>query len=289
MFNINDFWGLREVDVFGLMYDYKKIISTGIQESHLKNLKKTFAKYSLKFTILDPQFDFCRQSLTYLISKKTIYLEKAKKAYEQNRFDIVGYYLGYPRCCIDFYYRQRDDSGGFIFKNFIKNIYANSDRLFWKLNNILNFDGRLKITRDKNYFNYEFMSFIKRVGFISLISHNPCSYDCRKSLKIAELNYKYSLLHHNYNYRLNFTILKKPILYINDFHFVIFEGYSKENYIQYNKVLLCLDQSKLKNSLFKGDQIKVHRNFVTILCGKKVIDKIRHKNQVLILPFDKAI
>lgn len=283
--NLKDFFGLREIDVLGLLYDYKKIISTGIQRVFLKNLLKTFIKYNLKFDALDSSFDYRKENKTYLISKKREYLKGVKKAYELKRFDIVGDYLGYPKCCVDFYHKQKKDSGYLVFRNFIKNIYNNSDKISWKLNNILNFEGRLN--PNKQIYTKEFISFINKIGFISLISHSPCSYDCKKSLKIADLNLKYSFLHHCYLDEL--TILRKPILYIDDFHFIIFEGYSEESSIRYNKLLLCLGMERFKNHLLKGNQIKIDKESVFILMDERIIVDIKYKKQILILPFDKSL
>jgi len=276
LFNIDDFFGLRTIDVFGLMYGYKKIISSYITETFLQKLTDAFSRHGLKYVVLDKSYDYKHSSLTYLISKKTKYLLDAKSAYKSGQFDVIGKYLGYPSCCVDFYC-----------KNFIKNdyasvdyiakIYHNSSRFYWKLNNILNFDGRIK----------KCIGYSKELApFISLISHCPCSYNCKKSLKIANINYKYYLLYKSLGLKY-YSILKMPVLYIDDFHFVIFYGASDNNSIQYRTMLYCLGERKIIPYLLNADRLTIYNNSVIIYKGTKMIKNFDYGKQILVLPFDR--
>lgn len=281
--NLNDFLGLRTIDVFGLMYDYKRIISISIKEAHLKSLKNTFIKYGLKYDILDESFDYKGKDTTYLLSKKAKYLKDSKKAYQLKRFDLIGRYLGYPECCVKFY-DENFLTGDHCPDDFLRAIYYNSNDFFWLLNNILNFDGRIKgVNLPRN-----FMPFIEKNGFVSLISHSPCSYNCKQSLKIALLNLKYFLLYCRPVIN-DLHILKKSILYINDFHFVILDGHSRRNSIKYNRVLVCLGLDRLKSFLLNGDKIEIDNKSLVVLKGKKIIDQANYNKKILLFPFDKSV
>ncbi len=281
---INDFRGLKEIDVLGLMYDYKKIVSTSIPESFVRNLKNTFVKYGLKYDTVDESFDFRGQSKTYLISKETKYLKAAKRAYKLGRLDLVGRYLGYPECCVKFYYEKLKFS---LSNSLLRDIYYNSNSFSWRLNNLLNFEGRTGGIKDLNLFR-EFTSFFKKTQAISLISHSPCSYDCRQSLKIAYLNHQYLLPYHRLPLS-GYLILKNPVFYIDDFHFAIFEGYSGKNSIEYSKLLTRLGVRQFKDYLLRGDRIKIDNNSATVFRGNRILGKISSHKKILILPFDKSI
>mgnify|MGYP001594173412 CR=1 FL=1 len=279
----NDFLGLREIDLFGLLYDYKKIISTGISEPFLKNLKNTFGRYGLKYDVLDESFDYQGRGKIYLIAKKKRYLERTKKAYKSRQFDLVGKYLGYPECCVRFYYKKflKAPSSS---DNLLRNIYHNSNNFSWRLNNILNFEGRIKGRNTPK----EFTSFVQKTSSISLISHSPCSYNCKESLKIANLNQRY-LFFHNRAHLNDYAILKKPILYLDDFHFIIFEGNSGEDFIRYRKLLVYLGLEQSKDYFLKGDSLKIDNNSALIFKDEREVAKKSYDKKILILPFDRLI
>ena len=79
------------------------------------------------------------------------------KALLENNLDTVSEYLGYPKCCVDFFIREA------------------------KINDLIDPINLI----DAKDFNYKNNILLSSIG-LNLISHIPCSYNCQESIKIAE-------------------------------------------------------------------------------------------------------
>ena len=280
--NYRDFWGLIPFDVVGLIHGYKDLISTGIAEEHSRSLEKIFTKHNLRYAKIGKDFDYKNKNVTYLIAKDPGVLKLAQKAYREHDFKLIGKYLGYPKCCVDFYFKNFILAGTNE-KFLLKKTYNNSQKLFWQLNNILNFDGRIKIQFK------EITDFIRRVGFISWISHNPCSYDCAPSLEIAQKNIKYVQCGFDSGraHETEKDYLISPILYFNDFKFVVFKGVSGKGFIKFKDIRASLGIGELEAVLKQGDKLVISDNIIKVLKNNKVISETRLRDKPMIFSFDK--
>ncbi|MBU2573285.1 MAG: hypothetical protein KKH28_04330 [Elusimicrobia bacterium] len=277
---LRDFQGMRTIDIVGLLYGYKKIISTGIEESRAGSIKKAFKKYGLLFDVLDEGYDYRKQNCTYIISKESAYVKSALSAYHARRYDIIGFLLGYPECCVRHHYgliSVRDTAD-----DFVRRCHANSANFFWSINNIVDFDGRLSGRKAAGLD-------LSVVPYRSLISHNPCSYDCKHSLKIAKMNrliLQKHVLHPGPES--DYSILAKPVLYADDFNLAILNGASGPAGVEYIGAAYILGFDGLQEKISAGDRIVVRGNGFSVLRNEKNILKKNLPEKPLILPFDRC-
>ncbi len=199
--------------------------------------------YSNKGLLVDKEDD--GNSIFYL-SKDRKDAEQAKRYDEKNEHIKLGELLGYPKCCCEFFNRY------FFIESQKNNDYflrtaENSENFNHLLNNALTcFD-------------------------ISLISHFPCSFSCKESIKSAEKNLdtvrKYS------GSMADFIegILKKPLVYTEEqgVH-VLTDAMVDGNIVEYSQVM-----SSSKNQMWKmfysGDKIVDSRFVYT---GKSLVAKL---------------
>jgi hypothetical protein len=133
-----------------------------------------------------------------------------------------GLLLGYPECCCRAY------SGNVHF------VPHPMKSMNWMLNHILNMESKVRederdlIERmDKN--NYKW-------GFY-LLPHIPCTYNCQQSLDFVSrifrqleesfTDFAYALQH----------LMQKPILLLDTYNFVVFDGRVKDNTIRYRSII----------------------------------------------------
>ncbi len=111
----------------------------------------------------------------------------------------IGILFGYPECCINEYIRFSETD---FFNKFMKN---NNDQPNFLINSYKNTENKFK-------FNY----LLNNISSKRLISHFPCSYECNKSIVIAQ-----TILDHNSeNRKKNITNnLKKSIWVIDENNF----------------------------------------------------------------------
>jgi len=278
--DLRDFCGMKSIDVVGLLYGYKKIISTGMAAGQAEGLKKVFRKYGLLCEALDAGLDYRKQNFTYVIAKKAAHIKEALAAYRANRFDLVGRLLGYPECCVRHHYglvKVKDSAD-----DFVRRCHANSADFFWQINNVLDFDGRLC---GRKAAGLDFSG----VRHASLISHNPCSYDCKPSLKLAELNR--ANLGKNIlrpGAESDYSILAKPVLYADDYNLAILDGTSGPGGVNYSGAAYILGFDGAREKIAAGDRIAVSGRVFSVLRGGKSIFKRTLAKKPLILPFDRS-
>lgn len=276
---LSDFSGMRGKDVVGLWYGYKKIISVGLEEGPAKKLEKVFGKYGFCFGAADARYDYRKTNRTYIISKKPAYIRAAVAAYNDNRYDVVGSLLGYPACCVRKHYALIHKKGPM--NDFIRRSAAGSARFLWELNNILDFDGRLCGKKAEGLD-------LSRVPHSSLISHNPCSYDCAPSLKIAKLNG--ALLRRHLALQgaeSDPALLARPVLYADDFNFAVLDGASAPGRAAYGGVLFSLGLEDIRKELAACDLAVVSGRSLALSRGGKPVLKKDFPEKPLILPFDR--
>lgn len=276
-FNLHDFYGLKDIDAIGLMEGQKKIISTGISEKYLPGIMAAADRYGLKIALLGPGWDYNGDESTYIISLEERFIEDAIKAYHKRRYDIIGALLGYPKCCVQHhlmtYSRARDDS--------IRRCHINSRRFIWPLNNMLDFDGRIWRVKPPEE--------VRGIRHISLISHNPCSYGCEKSLRIAATNYYHLCAHNGFeNVGKEYSVLAKPVFYADDFNFAILDGSTGDGTIEYDCALFTLGLKGMAKTIAAGDMLTLEGKRATFSRNGDIIQSKDFKKNPLILPFDSA-
>lgn len=275
--NLADFSGMRAKDVVGLWYGYKKIISVGLAGPAAKRLEKVFSRYGLRFEVTGENFDYRRRSGTYLIARDAGSLKKAAAAYAAQRYDTIGALLGYPKCCV----RRHFDiiTGKGLMNDFVRRSAAASRRFFWQLNNILDFDGRLNGAAAAG-------ADLSRLPHASLISHNPCSYDCARSLKIAELNRTLLARETGQLYAEGGPeLLALPVLYADDFNFAVLRGTSAGGRAAYKGAACVLGLDGIGKELKAGDQLAVSGRTLTVFSRGRAILRRTFAEKPLILPF----
>ncbi|HBA61202.1 MAG TPA: hypothetical protein DCZ92_10385 [Elusimicrobia bacterium] len=272
---LRDFNGMKSTDVLGLWYGYKRIISTGFAAGQLETLKAVFKKYGFLCGMLDKTHDYKKQGGTCILSRDPGHIKTALAAYAGNRFDLIGRLLGYPECCVSYHYKT-------FYKftdEFVRECSARSGKFLWPLNNVLDFDGRLKKVAAQPDFN--------GLGHASLISHNPCSYDCAKSLELAKKNYFYLNKHIRHpGPESDYSLLAKPVLYADDFNLAILNGKSVPGGAEFAGAAFILGFAGLEKELNAGGSLLLRGRVLSISRKGKVVLKKTLSKKPLVLPFD---
>jgi hypothetical protein len=278
---LSDFCGMKSLDIVGLFYGYKKIISTCLDPFLESSLRESFKKYGLVFLTLNQNKVNKNQQLTYIISKERTWLRQAAAAYKDLRYDVIGALLGYPACCCAMHHtsvRHGADPRGFV-----RACAGRSREFFWPLNNLLDFDGRLvgnKVPGQE----------ISRLRYASLISHNPCSYDCLPSLEIAAKNFAYLKKHIlEPGPESDYSALSEPVLYADDFNLAIFHGRSGPDGIDYSGTSCVLGLNGLREKLTAGDSVRTAGKELLIRKNGRTVFSKKLQKAPLILPFDKSV
>ncbi|MHB0996540.1 MAG: hypothetical protein ACYC2I_09250 [Elusimicrobiales bacterium] len=277
---LSDFAGMRAKDVVGLWYGYKKIISVGLSGAAAARLGKVFLKYGLRFAVLGENFDYRRRSGTYIVGRDEKSVRRAVAAYGAQRYDLIGALLGYPKCCVKRHCGIITGKGPM--NDFVRRSAAASGRFLWQLNNVLDFDGRLNGAGAAGLD-------LARLPHASLISHNPCSYDCAPSLKIAGLN-RALLLRETGEEDAEGgpAALALPVLYVDDFNFSVLKGASSAGRAAYRGVACTLGLKDIGRKIEAGDEAGVSGRTLTVwLKGRAILKKVLPVRP-LILPFDAA-
>lgn len=131
--------------------------------------------------------------LSMYVSKSQELAEQAKQLEAKNKHTELGILLGYPKCCSEFF------ENNFQIESKRKNDYT------------------LAALRNSNGFSFPFYTNIAiRHMDLTLLSHFPCSFTCKHSIKIAKNNLKiiekYSRRYHN----LISDMLKGAVIYTED-------------------------------------------------------------------------
>lgn len=278
--NLADFSGMRAKDVVGLWYGYKKVISVGLAGAAAKRLGKVFLKYGLRFEVLGDNFDYRRRSGTYVLSKEARCVRQALAAYSAQRYDLIGALLGYPKCCVRRHVGIITGKGPM--NDFVRRSAAASKGFLWQLNNVLDFDGRLNGPGAAGLD-------LSGLPHASLISHNPCRYDCAPSLKIAELNR--ALLRRETgeaDAEGGPALLALPVLYADDFNFAVLRGTAAGGRAAYRGAACVLGLGDLKEKIEAGDLAEVSGKTLKISLKGRVILEKTLPSRPLILPFGPA-
>lgn len=211
-----------------------------------------------------------KENATCAISRNK---ESAKLAANYLNVDIIeqGRVLGYPDCCCKQHQHlivsnKALDSSFVVFKT-----YRSTNKCSYLTNNLFNFCSRLG-TNQANFNNLNQYHKLNKNVFtffpwnLQYISHIPYRYDCPKSIKIGReirlILKKYApLIEEKINYS-----LAKPILFFDLFNLIVFNGFFKDNTINYSQIIPPF--FPLANPLIKyikrGNRIMVSDDKITI-------------------------
>ena len=149
-------------------------------------------------------------------------------------------------------------------------------------NNIFVFDSKLR-SNDIGIFlkNTEIFS-NDDVRNLFLIRHVPCSFDCKESMKIGNITLK--LLKNNFPDLTGkiVRVLKNPVLYWNYFEWIILNGRTKCDCIEYKELLdyKSLVEKQIKIMVENGNTIKITNEKMVISNNNVKIGEILRKNGI---------
>jgi len=268
--------GIWRQDLLSVIFNLRPCFRLEINDKNLTFLKRRLSGLNLKMTtyIYPPA-----QKLTAIIGKNKLILDQAKNIdlsfSGYHRIFKMGKILGYPECCINEFIKEfiaRQNLPLFSLKNCIR-----KDKLDFKLNYLYSFETRV-LAHPSTELNK-----LNRLDYLGwnkyLIPHIPCSFECRTSKKYAQKPFsiikKYSP---NYVQELKFY-LKNPILFINDYEFIIFKGRVNNNSIIYKKIINPnnLTKKPFLNMVNRGNQIVINNGNIQVF-----------KNNVLLKTFKKG-
>ena len=257
------------VDFLSLKHGLKKLVRLMVNDKkEYKELKKFAEKFKLKiahsnYKIKTKNGIFCEKVLPFkgrghffvYISKDNDTNEKAME-YEGNNFSKkddrkLGELLGYPECCIkNFIDKESEGRRDFVIEN-----YKSSGK-------------------SPNYL----LNFILDFSAFHLISHFPCSFNCKESEKISK-NLLEILKKENFLLsKETEEYLKMPILYSNNRNFILFNGTANENLIKYHDFYVFSSQKKAFRESFisnlkEGNEMKISdKNLVIFNDGNKIFE-----------------
>jgi hypothetical protein len=261
--------GIWIQDTLSVLFSLRPCIRFGLTKQKFFLLRRALPKLGLKGIIY----------LYREINKPVILIGKDKKtlkeAYlseksgDQSR---LGRFLGYPSCCIDSLYDNRDN---------IKTIplVTNSNTETapdFRLNYLLNLDSRIigdelkgleSIKGKYNNFN------------TYIIPHIPCSFDCKPTKTYAmELSKTMSIHFPEYLAELEAWI-KRPILWLSNLEFLPFDGHVKGNVLSYNKSYDTgnLFDRKIISTIIKGDSIEIEEGSFIVKKGDSLVTRVKER------------
>ncbi|MEM5806794.1 MAG: hypothetical protein QW474_00190 [Candidatus Aenigmatarchaeota archaeon] len=275
------FQGVQSHSLFSefvaVLSDIKPVLRTyAIRVDRYPLLKKICAKYNLKcehsnFRVFDDttiSTDNSGHFYVY-ISKEEQLAKEAKKVEE----DIItrkkadyeshlkfSHLMGYPECCFNFFFNKVNlfpaESHMIEFE-----AYKNTKKFSFYLNNLI---------RGDHY----------------LISHYPCTYNCRKSIQYAKSVLK-SIEKIKPALAIEFKkLLKYPVVkFLKVGHYLrLIEGEIHDNTITYSD---CWDTLSFDSKFKKGNKIEVHNSEIKIFRDSVLIDKYKKENEFdgVVFPF----
>lgn len=168
----------------------------------------------------------------------------------KNDDEAIGQVLGYPKCCIDFFIKNRE-----------KQQKLQNDYILPALNSSEGFKFPF-------YTNYAIRYFD-----ITLLSHFPHSFNCAESIKIAKNNLQCIKEYSNELANKFEAMLKSAVLYTENNGVFVFRDYKfKNNIFQFNEVKSTIN-NELLNLLNKSKKIEIiDKNEIKL--GNEIIEDV---------------
>ncbi len=253
----------------------KPVLIAGINMKFINQIRELCKKHKLH--LLVKNLDFHRtasdkSTVAYISKSRNL----AKQVYEAEA-DIddrkLGKLLGYPECCTNCFKNETsrlvNDKFSFVLHTFSKT----KGKPSFYANNVFNFESRLGNANKLSIFNKNIVILGKYPHYF-LISHIPCSYKCKESVRMGEEILK---LLENEDQQLAKNIisaLKKPFLVIDDFNWVSFDGKVDKNSIRYHKAEPFLTLYP-KDKFIQGNKVIVDSDKIKIFKDENLLHEIR--------------
>ncbi len=208
-----------------------------------------------------------------VISRNEKITEKLKEFLCNDDFKKIGVLLGYPKCCVEQLARGPEQK---IIQNILRRTKGKPS---YYVNNIFNLQNRLR-GRDAQDLK-KITSLNAESGGYSyyLIFHTPCSYDCKESIKIGRKVFEVLKKFDPETARTTEKLLKKPILFFDNFHWITFNGFAQKNDIFYQSISppFSLIEDRILEKIKKGDKISLKEEEVTVFNNGRVLDHLSLK------------
>lgn len=249
----------------------------------------------LKLKCLLPEKFLGRRGRHFQRAKKIVLLGKDLKTLKAAALawardgERWGCLLGYPRCCVRSYLKWKCSK----IKpkpDIIKRILCNMEKrakFDFRLNNVLNYFSRMDFNNPDDRSNYEsFMDFNSELDIPSkhVISWHPCSYDCPKSIKKADVIFSFMKYHAPGYAAMLEDMLAKPVLFWDKFKYVFLDGRVADGAINYKAA--APPRSLLSEDIYKliacCDKIKIGREQTGFYRNGNLIFSSSSPNPVLL-------
>jgi hypothetical protein len=235
-------------------------------ESQVKLIKSKFPDLIVSCS---KKVFFGKQQVCAVSKNKS--LAKQTAEYLDLGIEEQGKLLGYPKCCVEKHQNLCKNSLGLNSSLRIYQSYQGTKKCNFLTNNLFNFCSRLGKKKE----NFEFLNkyyhlnekhFPIPLWDLQIISHIPCSYDCKASIKIGK---KIDFLLKKYapaTEKIIRETLSRPVLFFDLFKLVLFDGYLKKNILYYKKIVppYFLLENPLMKNIKNGNKIIVHDNKIEI-------------------------
>ncbi|MFH0935840.1 MAG: hypothetical protein V1828_03150 [Candidatus Omnitrophota bacterium] len=211
-----------------------------------------------------------------LVGRSLSMLRKAAQADEAHDFQGMGFYLGYPYCCTQQYYKEHIRQEEHCFPLLSLAQTKSSARLNFLLNYLYNFDSRQYYkTQELHRAGYRFWH-----AFV--IPHIPCSFECPQSLLYAEELWKIlGRFFPNYQSKLK-KYLQRPIFFLGDCEFVPLEGRAQRKAVWYSSPVNAknLLEKSLLQLIVRGNRIRIENDTSSVWKGRRRIGTIDRRGAI---------
>lgn len=220
-----------------------------------------------------------------IVSRHKNVPEKLINSYLNYEFEKVGKLLGYPPCCAKYFSKipdKRSQSVQSIFRN-------TRGRPVYYVNSIYNFSARLHAEDSRD---------VKKIGeknskseghSFYLIPYHPCSFCCKKSIEIGKKTlFAFRELDPR-NAEIFEAILKKPILFLDKFHWITFNGFVKQNNIFYQSISppFSLVGDEILAKIKAGSRLALKKGRVVVFDNNYIVGRLNFKRfDPIILDFN---
>jgi len=271
-------------EFLAVMAGRKQVMITNFNsKSEEELIKSNFPELAIiygKKNIAGAQRDIC------IISRNRSLAEKTMKCFcKGGNYNLMGQFLDYPKCCINKYLYFSYHNQEYEFPLVTYKTCQNTKRYSFLTNNLFNFTSKIKTEKDfkkqAQYFTLN-KDFPIPLFYLQFISHIPCSYDCKESIKIGK---KIDSLLKKYapeTEKLVKYTLSKPVLFFDLFKLIVFDGYFKNNVLHYSKIIppFFLVDNSLMKKIKKGNKIIVDKEEIKIFKDNLKIFFYKKKNKM---------
>lgn len=278
--NKHSIYGIQIQEWLAVKHGIKPLLRTAIHPENFKNVEMICKEKGL-FSLMKSFNQLYGANLGSPIN--IIYISKSeevlRKAYMSEKSEdrrLLGELLGYPSCCVEFFLEFLE-KGKFPFS--VETHLKTEGKPSFFVNSIFKMESRLG-SKELEIFQSN-PDFADRISHLFLISHIPCSYNCKGSIKIGKKILR--LLEREYPELAKeiVSILKKPLLFFNDFNWIVFDGKVDGTTVNYNSVLppLSLMQESLVKKFSEGNKVEVGNEFIEIFKEDKMVHRIKKKHE----------